>query len=84
MRKAKNVISWNIIRDVLHLESVHVNLYIMLMWRLTWRPAPPWIGKLSPKALELSPLKKPTQKLYFPSKCTQPKLENGTTIQTNG
>ena len=51
MRKAKNVISWNIIRDVLHLESVHVNLYIMIMWRLTWRPALPRIGKLCQKLL---------------------------------
>ena len=32
---------------------------IMLMWRLMWQPAPPWIGKLSPKAPELSPLKRP-------------------------
>ena len=37
----------------------YANLYIMLMWRLTWQPAPPWIGKLSPKAPELSPLKRP-------------------------
>ena len=37
----------------------YANLYIMLMWCLTWQPAPPWIGKLSPKAPELSPLKRP-------------------------
>ena len=36
----------------------HADLYIMLMWSLTWRPALPWIVKLSPKAPELSPLKK--------------------------
>ena len=39
----------------------HADLYILLMWRLTWRLPLPWIGKLSRKAPELSPLKKPTQ-----------------------
>ena len=57
-----------------HLFVCHVlsscRPYIMLNWRLTWRPALPWIGK--PKAPKLSPLKKPTQKLYLPSKCAQP------------
>ena len=45
----------------------HADLYIMLMWRLTWRLALPWIGKLSPKAPELSPLKN-NSKIIFPFK----------------
>ena len=50
-----------------HLFVCHVlsscHPYIMLNWRLTWRPALPWIGK--PKAPELSPLKKPIKNYIY-------------------